>query len=134
MTHLPLHDPHRITASGGRWWTVAAWLAFIGFAANVLLPAALSIIIGLIEPASDNPGLSLCGGRSSDLPGKTEPVLVARHCPLCTIPVAPLLRPFGFSVPGEIADDPYSPLRTAGLDAPRQRHGPVQARAPPSIA
>ena len=126
-THSPLddllHGCHRAGAS---------WLAFVALLGNILLPAALSILV-LKEPGRDIPGVGLCGVGPSDAPGKTKSGLLVQHCPLCTEPAAPLPQPPSIATPGLIADESRPQLLTTLSVAPI-RHGRVQARAPPSAA
>ena len=131
MTHSPLHNPDRIAPLHGRRRAGANWLVFLALLGNVLLPAALSIFV-LKEPGRDIPGVGLCGQLPGDASGKTKPRLLVHHCPLCTVPVAPMPRSPGFAVPGEVADESQpQPLTTVSV-AP-MRHSRMQARAPPSV-
>jgi len=123
---------HRIAALRGRCRAAATWLAFVALLGNVVLPPALSIIVGLTEHGRVIPGVGLCGHWPGDAPGKTKPDLLVQHCPLCTVPAAPLPRPPGFAVPGEVADQSQLQLRATLSVAPIQ-HGRMQARAPPSV-
>ena len=104
----------------------ASWLAFVVLLGKVLLPAALSIFV-LNEPGRDTP---FCGHWSGDVPGKAKPGLLVQHCPLCTVPAAPLPRPPSVVVPGEVVDESRLQLPTTVSVAPI-RHGGMQARAPP---
>jgi hypothetical protein len=132
MTHPPLDNPNRIAPLHGRAGAAATWLAFVALLGNVLLPVALSIIV-LKEPGGGIPGVGICGHWPADAPGKTKPGLVVHHCPLCTVPLAPLPRSPRFAVPGEVAagSRPQQPLTTVSV-APVRR-GRMQARAPPSV-
>lgn len=125
MTDSPLDFLH------GRGRAGATWLAFVALLGNVLLPAALSIII-LKEPGRAIPGVGLCGGWPSDAPGKAKPGLLVQHCPLCTVPAAPLPRPPSIVVPGKLADESRLQLLRTVSVAPI-RHSRMQARAPPSV-
>jgi len=89
MTHSPLGNLHRIAPLRGRCRAAAMWLAFVALLGNVLLPAAFSIVV-LKEPGRDIPRAGLCGQWPGDAPGKTKPGLLVQHCPLCTMPAAPL--------------------------------------------
>jgi hypothetical protein len=131
MTQPPLDNPDRIAPLHGRARAAATWLAFVALLGNILLPAALSIIV-LKEPGRDSLGVGICGQWPGDAPGKTKPGLVVQHCPLCTVPLAPLPRSLGFALPAEFVDEsrPPQPLTTVSI-APF-RHGRMQARAPPS--
>ena len=129
MTHPPLDKPDRIARSHGRRRGAATWLAFVALLGNILLPAALSIFV-LKEPGRDTP---LCGPWQGDAQGKAKPGLLAQHCPLCTVPAAPLAPPPSIVVPGKIADQSQLQLLTTLSVAPI-RHGRMQARAPPSAA
>ena len=129
MTHPPLDMPGRITRSHGRRRGAATWLAFVALLGNILLPAALSIFV-LKEPGPDIP---LCGPWQGDAQGKAKPGLLAQHCPLCAVPVAPLEPAPSIVVPGKIADQSQLQLLTTISVAPI-RHGRMQARAPPSVA
>jgi hypothetical protein len=131
-THPPSDNPDRIAPLHGRARAAATWLAFVALWGNLLLPAALSIIV-LKEPGRDIAGVGICGQWPGDAPGKTKPGLVVQHCPLCTMPLAPLPRSPGFAVPAEVADGnrPPQPLTTVSV-API-RHGRMQARAPPAV-
>jgi hypothetical protein len=130
MTHSPLDNSGRIAPLHGRRRAGANWLAFVALLGNVLLPAALSIIV-LNEPGRDIPGVALCRHLPGDAPGKAKPGLLVQHCPSCTVPAAPLPRPPGFAVPGEVAaESQQRSLRTVSV-APIW-HGRMQARAPPS--
>jgi hypothetical protein len=131
MTHSPLDNSGRIAPLHGRRRAGATWLAFVALLGNVLLPAALSIIV-LKEPGHGIPGVGLCGHWLGDAPGKTKPGLLVQHCPLCAVPAAPLPRPPGFAVPGEVADQSQLQLR-ATLSVAPIRHGRMQARAPPLV-
>ncbi len=125
MTHSPLDFLHRRRRAG------ATWLAFLALLGNVLLLAALSVIV-MKEPGRDIPGVGLCGHWPGDAPGKAKPGLLVQHCPLCTVPFAPMPRSPGFAVPGEVADESQlQPLTTVSV-AP-MRHSRMQARAPPSV-
>jgi hypothetical protein len=109
----------------------ATWLAFIALLGNILLPAALSNFV-LREPGRDIPGVGLCGHWPGDAPGKAKPGLLVQHCPLCTVPAAPLPRPPSIVVPGKLADQSQlQPLTTVSIAA--IRHGRMQARGPPSV-
>jgi hypothetical protein len=130
MTHSPLDNPGRIAPLHGRPRAGATWLAFLALLGNALLPAALSIFV-LEEPRRDIPGAGLCGQLPGDASGKTKPRLLVQHCPLCTVPVAPMPRSPGFAVPCEVADESQpQPLTTVSV-APT-RHSRMQPRAPPS--
>jgi hypothetical protein len=130
MTHSPLDNPDRIAPWHGCRRAGATWLAFVALLGNVMLPAALSIIL-LKEPGRYIPGVALCGNWPGDAPGKVKPGLFVQHCALCTMPVAPLPRSPGFAVPGEVAAESQPrPLTTVSV-API-RHGRMQARAPPA--
>jgi len=109
----------------------AIWVALVALLGNILLPATLSIFV-LKAPGRDVLGVSLCGHRSGDAPGKSEPRLVVQHCPLCTVPVAPLPWPLSIVVPGQVADESRLQLLTTVSVAPI-RHGRVRARAPPTV-
>jgi hypothetical protein len=113
-----------------RWRVAATWLSFVTLIANSLLPAALSIFVGLSEPNRASLGATFCGGWSGDNPGKTKPGLPVRHCPLCTVPAAPLPRSPGLSPPFEAAEaelaQPWAAHALATI-----RRGSAQARAPP---
>ncbi|MBV8507050.1 MAG: hypothetical protein JOZ11_14740 [Alphaproteobacteria bacterium] len=131
MTHLPLDNPDRIAPLHGHRRAGATWLAFLALLGNVLLPAALSVFV-LKEPGRDIPGVSLCGHWPGDPSGKAKHGLLVQHCPLCTVPAAPLPRSPGFAVPGQVADKSQPlPLTTVSL-AP-MRHTRMRARAPPSV-
>jgi hypothetical protein len=106
-------------------------LAFAALLGNVLLPAALSIFV-LKEPGRDIPGVGLCGHWPGNVPGKAKPGLLVQHCPLCTVPAAPLPRPPGIVVPGKLADQSQLQVLTP-LSITPIRHGRMRARAPPSI-
>jgi hypothetical protein len=95
---------------------------------NFLLPAALSIFV-FDEPGRDTP---LCSQWSGDIPGKAKPGLLVQHCPLCTVPAAPLPRPPSIAVPGKLADESQLQLPRTEPVAPI-RHSRMQARAPPSV-
>jgi hypothetical protein len=128
MKHSPLdnllHGPRRAGAT---------WLAFAALLGNILLPAALSIFVltelrGGAALCAQSPG-NASGGNA---PGKAKPGLLVQHCPLCTVPAAPLPRPPTMVVPGEVADQTQVQRLTTVSVAPI-RHGRMQARAPPSI-
>jgi hypothetical protein len=126
MTHSPFDN----APLQGRRLAGAISLAFIAMLGNVLLPAALSIIV-LKEPGRAIPGVGICGQWPGDAPGKSRLVLLVQHCPLCTVPAAPLPQSPGFAAPGETADEnQLQPLTDVSV-API-RHGRMQARAPPS--
>jgi|SRR5271167_2692631 len=126
MTHSPLHNLlHGCRRAG------ATWLAFVALLGNILLPAALSIFV-LEEPGRDIPGAGLCGHWPGDAPGKAKPGLLVQHCPLCTVPAAPLPMLPSIVVPGEVADESRLQFLTTISVAPI-RHGRMQARAPPSV-
>jgi hypothetical protein len=113
----------------GRRPAGAIWLAFVALLGNVLLPAALSIIV-LKEVGRSVPG-GICGQWPGDVPGKAKPGLLVQHCPLCTVPVAPLPRSPDFAIPREVASESQPrPLRNISVAS--IRHGRIQARAPPS--
>jgi hypothetical protein len=131
MTHSPLDDPDRLAPLYGRRRARATWLAFLALLGNILLPAALSIIV-LKEPGRDIPGVGLCGHWPGDAPGKAKPGLLVQHCPLCTVPAAPLPRPPSIVVPGKLADESRLQLLRTVSVAPI-RHSRMQARAPPSV-
>ncbi len=129
MTHSPLDNPGRLAPLHGRRRAEATWLALAALLGNLLLPAALSILVPK-EPDRDIPGLGLCGHWPGDAPGKIKPGLLVQHCPLCTVPLAPLPRSPGVGVPREIADESQpQALRTISIAS--IRHGRMQARAPP---
>ena len=130
MSHPPLDNPDCIAPLRGRARAAATCLAFVALLGNVLLPAALSIIV-LKESGRHLPGVVICGQWPGDAPGKTKPGLVVQHCPLCTMPLAPLPRSPGFAVPGEVADE-SQPQSLMALSVASIRHGGMQARAPPS--
>src|SRR2546429_9734285 len=126
MTYSLLGSSDRVPPLHGRRRAGATWLAFVALLGNVLLPAALSIIL-LKEPGRYAPGVPLCGNWPGNAPGKAKPGLFVQHCPLCTVPVAPLPRSPGFAVPGEVAAESQPrPLTTVSV-API-RHGRMQAR------
>jgi hypothetical protein len=131
MTHSPLDDPDRLAPLYGRRRARATWLAFLALLGNILLPAALSIIV-LKELGRDIPSVSLCGQWPGDAPGKAKPGLLVQHCPLCTVPAAPLPRPPSIVVPGKLADESRLQLLRTVSVAPI-RHSRMQARAPPSL-
>jgi hypothetical protein len=132
MTHPPLDNPNRIAPLHRRARAAATWLAFVALLGNVLLPVALSIIV-LKEPGRDLPRVVICGQWPGDAPGKAKSGLAVQHCPLCTVPLAPLPRTPGFAAPSEAADRSRSPQPpTIVLVAPIRR-GRMQARAPPSV-
>ena len=126
MTQPPLDN----APMHGRRLAGAIWLAFIALLGNVLLPAALSIIV-LKEPGRAIPGMGICGQWPDDAPGKSKLVLLVQHCPLCTVSAAPLPQSSGFAAPGEVADESQLQLLTS-VSLTTIRHGRMQARAPPS--
>jgi hypothetical protein len=131
MTPPLLDDPDRAVPLWGNHRAGAIWLALVALLGNILLPAALSIFV-LREPGRDIPGVGLCGHWPGDAPGKTKPGLLVQHCPLCTVPAAPLPRPPSIVAPEKLADESQlQPLRTVSI-API-RHGRMQARAPPPV-
>ena len=132
MTHPSLDNPDRIALLHGRARAAATWLAFVALLGNVLLPAALSIIV-LKERGGGVPGVGICGQWPADAAGKTKPGLVVQHCPLCTVPLAPLPLSPGFVVPGEVADGSRPPQPLTTVSAAPIRRGRMQARAPPSV-
>lgn len=132
MTQPPLDNPDCIAPLHGRARAASTWLAFVALLGNILLPAALSIIV-LKEPGRDIPGVGICGQWPGDGPGKTKPALVVQHCPLCTLPLAPLPRSPAFAVPGEVADESRPPQPLTTVPVAPIRHGRMQARAPPSV-
>jgi len=95
-----------------------------------VLPPALVIFAGLAEPSCGTLGAVICGGSSGDAADKGKPGLLTQHCPLCTIPAAPLTRSPSVTVPCDAAEGGLLQPRTALALDPR-RHGSVQARAPP---
>ena len=125
----PLDNPDRIAPFLGCARAGATWLALVGLLGNMLLSAALSILV-LNEPDRDIP---LCRQWPGDAPGKTKPGLIVQHCPFCTVPAAPLARLSSILVPGEVAKEIELRLPTTVSIAPI-RHGRMQARAPPSVA
>ena len=125
MTDSPLDFLH------GRRRAGATWLAFLALLGNVLLPAALSVIV-LKEPDHDIPDVGLCGHWPGDAPGKAKPGQLVQHCPLCIVPAAPLPRPPSIAVPGKLADESRLQLLRTVSVAPI-RHSRMQARAPPSV-
>jgi hypothetical protein len=127
MTYPRLGSLDRIAPLRARWRVAATWLSFLTLIANSLLPAALSIFVGLIEPSHD----TLCGGWSGDTSGKAKPGLPVQHCPLCTVAAAPLPPAPGLSPPLEAAEGELLQRRAAHALATIRR-GPVQARAPPA--
>ena len=109
---------------------VVSWLACAALLANVLLPTALSLGIGLFEPNRNPIGSSLCSAAPS-LPGKAQPALLVHRCVLCTLPAAlPARQPAGVEYEVQLADRGYPRIRPVSLPTPF-RHGQVQARAPP---
>jgi hypothetical protein len=131
MTHSPLGNLHRIASLSGHSRAAATWLAFLALLGNILLPAALSIVVPK-EPGRDTPRVGLCGQSPGDAPSKIKPGLLVQHCPLCAISVAPPPSPPGFVVPGELVDESKLQLLTT-ISVPSIRHGRMQARAPPSV-
>jgi hypothetical protein len=132
MRGRPLDDSKRMAPAGWHWRPTATWLAFVALLSYVVLPSALSIVVGLAEPGRDTPSVGLCsGGRGDAPPGKTKPGLLVQHCALCTVPVATMPRPQGFAIPGEIADNAQLQL-PATVSVVSIRHGGMQARAPPA--
>jgi hypothetical protein len=131
MTYSVLNNPDRIAPSNGRRRAGATWLAFVALLGNMLLPAALSILV-LKEPGRDIPRVGLCGHWPGDAPGKAKPGLLVQHCPLCTAPAAPLPRPPNIVVPGEVAVESRL-RRSTTVSVVPIRHGRMQARAPPSV-
>jgi hypothetical protein len=111
---------------------VVSWLACAALLANVLLPTALSLGIGLFEPNRNPVGSSLCSAAPGrDLPGKAKPALLVHHCVLCTVPAAlPARKPVGVEYEVQLADRGYPRIRPVSVPTPF-RHGQVQARAPP---
>ncbi|HEY1433592.1 MAG TPA: hypothetical protein VGF39_18470 [Stellaceae bacterium] len=130
MRNSPLNKPDRPVPSGGGWWTAARWLAFVALLGNIMLPAATSIVFSPAGLDRDSLRARICGGWPGDMPGKAKSGLLVQHCPLCSVPAAPLPRPPGFTVPGEIAEQDQFQLRT-GVSVASVRHGGMQARAPP---
>ena len=130
MTHSLLGNLHRTIRLNGRCRAAATWLGFVALLGNVLLPAALSIVV-LKEPGRDIPRVGLCGQSPGHAPGKLKPGLLVQHCPLCAVPAAPPPPPLGLVVPGEVADQSRLQLLTTVSVAPI-RHGRMQARAPPA--
>jgi hypothetical protein len=128
MTHSPLDNPDRIAPLHGCRRAGATWLALVALLGNILLPAALSILV-LNEPGRD---IHLCRQWPGDAPGKARPGLLVQHCPFCTVPAAPLARLPSILVPGEVAKEIQLRLPTTVSIAPI-RHGRMQARAPPSV-
>jgi hypothetical protein len=112
-----------------------AWLAFLGLLGNFLLPAALSVAVGLLDSGRGAVGSSLCSATAgSELPHKGKSALLVHHCALCTTPAASQLRRHvNFLLAHELGDMAYPPLGTTSLVA-RFRQGAAQARAPPHIA
>ena len=133
MTHSLLGNLHRIALLQGPARAAATCFVFVALLGNVLLPAALSINV-LKEPGRGVPGVGICGQWPGDAPGKTKPGLVVQHCPLCTVPLAPLPRSPGFAVPGEVADESRPPQPMTTVSVAPIRHGRMQARAPPWVA
>jgi hypothetical protein len=127
MTYPRLRSLDRIAPLRARWRVAATWLSFVTLIGNSLLPAGLSIFVGLIEPSRD----TLCGGWSRDTSGKAKPELPVQHCPLCTVAAASLPPAPGLSPPFEAAEGELLQPRAADALA-RMRRGPVQARAPPA--
>jgi len=132
MRDLQLDNWDRTASRRRRWRATATWLAFVALLSNLVSPLALSIVVPLIEPDRDTLSVGLCSGWRGDPTGNTKPGLLVQHCPLCTVPVAPLPRPPSFAVPGEVADNGQLQLRTTVAVA-SIRHGGMQARAPPSV-
>lgn len=130
MRYLPLSNPDRIAPLRAWWRTTATWLSLSAFIANGVLPAALVIFADLADPSRGALGAGICGGSSGDAADKGKPGLLAQHCPLCTIPAAPLARSPSLTVPCDAAEGGLLQPRTALALDPR-RHGSVQARAPP---
>jgi hypothetical protein len=131
MTPSLLDDQDRAAPLRGNRRAGSTWLVLAALLGNILLPAALSIFVPR-EPGRDIPGVGLCGHWPGDAPGKGKPGLLVQHCPLCTVPAAPLPRPPSIVVPEKLADESQlQPLRTASI-API-RHGRMQARAPPPV-
>jgi hypothetical protein len=131
MTPSLLDDPDRAAPLRGNRRAGAIWLALVALLGNILLPAVVSIFV-LREPGRNIPGVGLCSHWPGDAPGKAKPGLLVQHCPLCTVPAAPLPRPPSIVVPEKLADESQlQPLRTVSI-API-RHGRMQARAPPPV-
>ena len=102
-----------------------AWLTVMGLLSNFLLPGALSMAAGA-------GGFSICSAASAGGPsGKAKPGILAHHCALCAEPTA---LPFGHGpgiLPSTVSvERPHLRLRGILLAA-ADRHGRVQARAPP---
>jgi hypothetical protein len=131
MTRSLLDNADNAAPLRGHRRAGATWLALVALLSNILLPAALSNFV-LREPGRDIPGVGLCGHWPGDAPGKAKPGLLVQHCPLCTVPAAPLPRPPSIVVPEGLADESQpQPLKTVSI-API-RHGRMQARAPPPV-
>jgi len=111
---------------------VATWLAFVALASNLVLPAALSTIVGPTGTRGGALSVGFCRTGSGDVPGKTKPGLVVEHCSLCTVTAALLPRPPRFAVPAENAHENPRRLQAA-LSIALIRPGEMQARAPPSV-
>lgn len=113
---------------------IVCWAACAALLINaLLLPATLSVAIGLRAARGGAAGLNLCHATSArDLPGKANPAPLVHHCPLCMLQsgLPALPAPTAAHKLTQIADSGYQ--RTAPvLPAAPFRHGPVQARAPP---
>jgi hypothetical protein len=128
----PFDKVRGCTPSEGGGQAAALWLAFLALLGNLVLPAAVSIVFTLAEPSRDLIRLGLCGG-SGDTPGKAKPGLLAQHCPLCTVPAAPLTQSPSLTLPTDIAEQNQSQIQAVESVA-QVRRGGMQARAPPSVA
>ena len=133
MGYRALCNPARIVPLRAWWRITATWLSLSALVVNGVLPAALVIFVGLAEPSRGALGAGICGGWSGDAPAKSKPGLLAQHCPLCIVPVAPPERSPTSIVPCDAAERDLPQPRGTLVLAARQ-YGPVQARSPPPAA
>jgi hypothetical protein len=111
------------------------WVACVALLLDVLLRAALSVGVGLLDPRPDTINPGLCSSEPSrNLPVQGKPVLLAHHCALCTVPATlPPRRAPAIAYETRIADAGYPRVQPTSAPTPF-RHGRVQARAPPIAA
>jgi hypothetical protein len=134
MTYAPLNVGNAEADCRSWFRLVVVWFGFLGLFSNFVLPAALSVALGSLDPGRGVIGSSLCSATSNDHPNKSKPSLFVHHCALCTTAAASQLRRRAdVRLARELGDITYPPPGTTSAAA-RWRHGAAKARAPPRIA
>ena len=125
----------RTTALFNRRRVAVTRLAVLVLLSHALVPAALMLAAGVLNPGVGSIRFALCSASPEhDNRGKAPLGLPTYHCALCTVSAADLCRPPTVLMPNiEVARTVYARLGTEWL-VPPSRHRQVQARAPPAMA